>query len=87
MEKTNARDALKELTMILMYLSKFTPDKKFNFGLDMTWKGYDFNVINELDEEDYIRQGSRRSKSVLITKDGEQLARELLEKYNINDWE
>ncbi|WP_278319451.1 DUF6429 family protein [Geosporobacter subterraneus] len=42
-------------------------------------------MINELDEEDYIRQGSHRSKSVAITEEGMKLAKELLLKYNILD--
>lgn len=43
-------------------------------------------LINELDEEGYIRQGSHRSKSVAITDEGMKLSRELLAKYNISDW-
>lgn len=36
------------------------------------WKGYNFNILNELDDEDYIRQGNHlfRSKSVYITETG-----------------
>jgi len=52
----------------------------------MAWKGYDFGIINKLAEEDYIRQGSFRSKSVAITDKGMKLSRELLDKYNISDW-
>lgn len=54
--------------------------------MDMAWKGYDFDIINELDEEDYIRQGSHRSKSVAITEEGIKLAQNLMEKFNIADW-
>lgn len=53
----------------------------------MAWKGYDFDVLNQLDEEDLIRQGRYRSKSVGITEEGLKLAQSLLDKYNINDWE
>ena len=53
----------------------------------MAWKGYDFDIINELDDEDYISQGSYRSKSVAITEDGIRLAQNLLNRYNIKDWE
>lgn len=53
----------------------------------MAWKGYNFSTINELDDEDYIRQGSYCSKSVAITEKGIGLAQELLNKYNIEDWE
>jgi len=86
MDKTNPEKAIKELTMLLMYLTKFNEGDRFGNGMDMAWKGYDFRIINELDEEDYIRQGSHRSKSVTITEEGERLAKELLDKYNISDW-
>ena len=53
----------------------------------MAWKGYDFGIINELHKEDYIRQGSHRSRFVTITDEGMKLSWELLAKYNILDWE
>ncbi len=86
MDKTNPEKAVKELTMLLMYLTRFNEGGRFESDLDMAWKGYDFDIINELDEEDYIRQGSFRSKSVAITDKGMKLSRELLGKYNISDW-
>ncbi len=44
--------------------------------------------MNELEEADYIWQGNHpsRSKSVYITEDGKERARELMEKYGIADW-
>ena len=87
MDKTTPEKAMRELTMVLMYLSRFNEDSRFSSDLDMCWKGYSFDIINKLDEEDYIRQGSYRSKSVAITDEGIKLARNLLNKYNINDWE
>ncbi len=87
MDKTTPEKAMKELTMVLMYLSRFNEDNRFSSSMDMSWKGYDFRIINELDEDDYIRQGSYRSKSVAITDEGIKLARTLLSKYNIKDWE
>ncbi|NMA49455.1 MAG: transposase [Tissierellia bacterium] len=87
MDKTTPEKAMKELTMILMYLSRFNEDDRFSSSMDMSWKGYDFGIINKLDEDDYIRQGSYRSKSVAITDEGIKLARDLLNKYNIKDWE
>lgn len=86
MDKTNPEKAIKELTMLLMYLTRFNEGDRFRTNMDMAWKGYDFDIINELDEEDYIRQGNHRSKSVAITEEGERLAKELLDKYNISDW-
>ena len=86
MDKINPEKAMKELTMLLMYLSRFNEGSRFSASMDMAWKGYDYEIINELDEEDYIRQGSHHSKSVAITKDGIKLAQNLMEKYNIADW-
>lgn len=90
MDKIEPNQAIKELTMMLMYLSRFTEKDRFSDGKDnYAWKGYDFSVLNDLTDEDYIRQGSHpsRSKSVYITKTGEQLAKELMGKYHIADWE
>jgi len=39
-------------TKRLMYLTRFNESDRFGSNLDITWKGYDFNIINELDEED-----------------------------------
>jgi hypothetical protein len=86
MDKISPEKAINELTMLLMYLTRFNEGDRFGTSLDMAWKGYDFDTINELDEDDYIRQGSHRSKSVAITDKGMELSRELLEKYNIADW-
>lgn len=89
MDKIEAKQAMKELSMMLMYLSRFTENDRFSDGKDFyAWKGYDFDVLSELTDEDFIRQGSHpsRSKSVNITETGEQLARELMEKYGVEDW-
>ena len=85
MDKINPEEAVKELTMILMYLTRFNERGNFASSLDMAWKGYDFSVIDELDLQDYIRQGSHRFKAVSITDAGVKLSKELLDKYNILD--
>lgn len=73
MDKTDAKVAMEELTMILIYLSHFTEQDRFaNKDDKYAWKGYDFNVLNELDGKDYIRQGSHRSKSMYITRKGKK---------------
>lgn len=90
MEKINAEKAMRELTMMLIYLSRFTKEDRFADDKDFyAWKGYNFDVLNELSDDDYIRQGERpsRSKSVYITDGGIEKAKELLNKYGIEDWE
>ena len=89
MKQTKAEEAMRELTMMLMYLAPFTEVEKFTEAKDFyAWKGYDFDILNELDNDDYIRQGKHpsRSKSVYITDTGIEKARELLNKYGIDDW-
>lgn len=87
MDKTDAKTAMEELSMMLIYLSHFTERDRFS-GTDSkyAWKGYNFDILDQLDEKDYIRQGSHRSKSMYITKEGEAKAKELMEKYNVADW-
>lgn len=87
MNKTDAKTAMEELSMMLIYLSHFTERDRFAIqDGKYAWKGYDFDILNKLDEKDYIRQGAHRSKSMYITKDGEAKAKELMEKYNVADW-
>ena len=89
MEHTQAKQAMKELTMMLIYLSRFCEREKFAEAKNFyAWKGYDFDILNKLDDADYIRQGSHpsRSKSVYITESGMAQAKELLSKYGISDW-
>lgn len=86
-ETTETRKAIKELTLLLMYLNRFTEEKDFKTAKDFyTWKGYNFNIINELNDEDFIYQGKYRSKSVYITEKGIEEAKKLLEKYKIKDY-
>ena len=89
MEHTEVKQAMKELTMMLIYLSRFCEREKFAEAKHFyAWKGYDFDILNELDDADYIRQGNHpsRSKSVYITESGMEQAKELLSKYGISDW-
>jgi hypothetical protein len=50
---------------------------------------YGMIVINQLREDDYIRDGNHpsRKKSVSLTLEGIEFAKKLLEKYNISDRE
>lgn len=89
MEKVNAEKAMQELTMMLIYLSRFTQGDRFTDAKDFyAWKGYNFDIMNKLSDFDYIRQGDRpsRSKSVYITDSGIEQAKKLLNKYSIEDW-
>ena len=59
MANINAHDAMRELTVMLIYLSRFSKGEKFDEATDFyAWKGYNFDILNELSDADYIRQGS-----------------------------
>ncbi|RDU23861.1 transposase [Anaerosacchariphilus polymeriproducens] len=87
MERTSAKEAVKELTLALMYLTRFSIQDRSCASENNAWKGYPFKVLDELEEEGMINQGSHRSKSVHIYDVGLEQARGLLEKYGIEDWE
>ena len=90
MKNTPAEEAMKELTMVLMYLSRFTqPRSKTEQEEFYAWKGYDFDVLKELDEVELIYLGTHpsRTKSVCLTDSGLDYAKKLMEKYGIQDWE
>jgi len=77
-----------KLTMMLLYLSRFTERNSFTDGKDCyAWKGYNFDALNKLEERDFIRQGSHpsKSKSVYITETGIKAAIEMLREYGITE--
>ena len=72
-------ETIKELTLLLIYLTSWQEDvgsKK----VQRSWKGYPFEVLDELNEEGYI-DGSKHAKSVYLTEEGLGKAKELLKKY------
>ena len=72
---------VKELTMMLLYLTSWT--EKAPYDYQRSWKGYDFDVLNELADEELISD-SKRAKSVVIYEDGVIRAKELLIKYGLD---
>lgn len=58
MNKADAKTAMEELSMILIYLSHFTERDRFaDPNSKYAWKGYGVDILNQLDEKDYIRRG------------------------------
>jgi hypothetical protein len=75
------RKKIKELTLLLLYLTSWEED---DFSADdkirRSWKGYPFEIIDELKDEDLIF-GTKRAKSVYFKEKGIQRAKKLMEKY------
>lgn len=81
-------EAIKELTLALLYLTRFHDREGSRFD-EISWKGYDFDVINKLDEDEYIydpktkRGGSY--KYAYMTEKGRDRARTILSELGISD--
>ncbi len=75
-------EKLKELYLLVLYLSGWEEDSRKNPGqkLFRSWKGCPFEILNEFENEEYITQ-NRKSKSVVFTPTGKIKAKELKEKY------
>ena len=78
---------IEELTLLLMYLTSWEENGYVRDENDMIkeakiktcWKGYSFNVINKLTDEEYLYFS--KGKSVSLTHKGEELAKKLIDKY------
>lgn len=75
-------ERIEELTLLLLYLTSWD-EKIGEYKIKRSWKGYDFDILNELDEKGLIN-GGRKSKSVYFTEDGAKKAEELIKMYFSN---
>ncbi len=75
---------IEELTLLLMYLSSWHEETRSGIPpVRRCWKGFRFEVIDELHKKGLIDRGSFGSKSVYITEEGEKLAEDLKEKFGM----
>lgn len=70
---------IKELTLLLLYLTSWKEEDGPK-EVQRSWKGYPFEVLDQLTEEGLIF-GSNRAKSVYFTEEGRKKAEELLKQY------
>jgi hypothetical protein len=70
-----------ELNLLLLYLSGWEEESRNTPGekIYRAWKGFLFEVLNQLEEESMIQQ-FRNGKSVILTKEGIEKAKELKER-------
>ena len=72
---------IREMTLVLLYLTSWE-EKEFDMKFRRSWKGYDFDILNELSDEGLVSD-SRRSKSIILRESGVEQAEALLVKYGI----
>jgi hypothetical protein len=63
--------------LLLLYLTCWKEKE-----VQRSWKGYDFDVLNKLEEGGLIAQ-SKAAKSVYLTEEGIKAAKELEERLSI----
>ena len=71
------QEQISKLTLLLLYLTSWKEKE-----VQRSWKGYDFDVLNKLEETGLITQ-SKTAKSVYFTEKGIEAAKELEERLSI----
>jgi len=71
---------IKELTLLLLWLTCWNEAKKDESPFYRSWRGYDFGILDELRKEELIG-GSYKAKSVYLTEGGIKEAKKLEKKY------
>ena len=66
-----------DLTLMLIYLSSW---EEGPFKVRRAWKGFRFEILDQLAAEGFVSD-SKRAKSLYLTEEGVQQARELLAKH------
>lgn len=83
-EKAHMSEQIQELTLLLMYLTSWQesstpglrrkPHKTDDTLLRRCWKGYDFSILERLEEQNLIC-GEGGKKPIVFTAEGERLER------------
>jgi hypothetical protein len=71
------QEQISKLTLLLLYLTSWHEKE-----VQRSWKGYDFDVLNKLEEDGLIAQ-SKTAKSVYFTEEGIEAAKKLHEGLSI----
>jgi len=69
-------DKIDEVVLALLYLN-FHGDH----GAIRAWKSFDWDAMDRLYQKRYISDPKSKAKSVLVSEDGQRIAKELFEKY------
>lgn len=84
MKKKSREQAIEELSLMLIYLTRFQDNNEYCRYLENSWKGYDFETLDELEQKELLIQ-PKKSKCVYLSEKGKDIARELLAEYHLAD--
>ena len=75
-------EKIKDLNLLDIYLSSWEEDSTKFPGEKIwrAWKGYLFDTLDALENDNYIRQ-MRTGKSLILTKEGIERAKQLKDQY------
>ncbi|RDI37220.1 DUF6429 family protein [Falsibacillus pallidus] len=82
MEQNIRAEQIKELSLLLLYLTSWE-ETGVLAEMRRSWKGYPFDILDELTEENLL-VGSKKAKSVHLTTAGIEEAKKLVGKYLSN---
>lgn len=71
------QEQISKLTLLLLYLTSWQEKEA-----RLSWKGYDFDILNRLEADGMIAQ-SKTAKSVYFTEEGIEAAKKLHEGLSI----
>lgn len=87
-KKKEYEKAIEELSLMLMYLTRTQDKNEFCRYKELSWKGYDFDILEKLEKDKMMNQPrSRRGyeKYLYLTEQGRIRAQELLKEYGLSD--
>lgn len=84
MDKKSRQQAIEELSLMLIYLTRFQDNNEYCRYLENSWKSYDFDALDVLESKELLFQ-PKKSKCVYLSEEGKEAARRLLAEYNIAD--
>ncbi len=87
-QKKSYEQAVEELSLMLMYLTRQQDNNEFCRYRELSWKGYDSDTLDKLEKDEMLWQPKRRrgyEKYLYLSEAGRKKARELLGEYNLPD--
>ena len=75
--------AIEDLTIALMYLTRFNDREGVPFH-ELSWRGYDHDTLNRLDEDDFIRTPKHAKYAYMLPK-GYERAKQVIKDLDLPD--
>lgn len=86
--KKTYEQAVEELSLMLLYLTRMHDREEMSRYRELSWKNYDFDILNKLENSDFLWQPKNSRgylKYLYLTEAGRQRAQALLEEYSLPD--